>query len=188
MRVATLVIGLILVIGLFIQSVLISGLSDMANDEDTGTAAAVGVLMALIWVFGCALVIPAPRVAMILFALAGVVGFAASGNFPDLAFWGGVSFVLALFSLLGWRGKRKTDRREEERDALIRKAAGAQLMTAQSTAFMAQGMSSGRMESSQPPVPAAIPAARTCELCGASNGEAARFCANCGQSFAAGTT
>lgn len=111
----------------------------MANDEDTGTAAAVGVLMALIWIFGCALVIPLPRVAMILFALAGVFGFAASGNFPDLAFWGGVSFVLALFSLLGWRGKRKTDRREEERDALIRKAAGAQLMTAQSTAFMARG-------------------------------------------------
>jgi len=86
MRVATLVIGLILVIGLFIQSLLISGLSDMANNEDTGAAAAVGILMALVWIFGCALVIPFPRVAMVLFSLAGVLGFAASGDFPDLAY------------------------------------------------------------------------------------------------------
>lgn len=181
MRVATLIIGLMLVIGLFLQSVLVGGLSEVAGDDDSSSAAAVGVLMALMWIFGCALVIPLPRLAMIIFGLAGVLGFAVSGTFPDLGVWGGISLVLALFSYFGWRGKRKADRRERERDALIRQAAGAQLMTAQSTAYMAEGLGGGRFDTA--PTPAAIPATRTCGSCGGSSAPSARFCADCGQSF-----
>ncbi len=173
MRVATLIIGLMLVLGLFFQSVLVGGLSEVAGDENSSSAAAVGVLMALIWICGCALVIPLPRIAGSLFVLAGVLGFAASAEFPDLGVWGGISMVLALFSFLGWRGKRKSDRRERERDELIRQAAGAQLVTAQSTAYLAQGMSNVAPK-------AVAVATHVCPSCGEGNPATARFCARCG--------
>jgi hypothetical protein len=173
MRVATLIVGLVLVLGLFFQSLLVGGLSDVAGDEGSSSAAAVGVLMALIWIFGCALVIPLPRVAMALFILAGVLGFAASSEFPDLGAWGGISLMLALFSFFGWRGKRKADRRERERDELIRQAAGAQLVTAQSTAYLAQGIKHVASKAVNGPT-------RMCAACGEDIPATARFCASCG--------
>jgi hypothetical protein len=180
MRIATLIIGLVLVFGLFLQSVLVGGLSEAAGEEDSSAAAAVGVLMALIWIFGCALVIPLPRVAMILFALAGVFGIAASGSFPDLAFWGAVSLVLALFSFFGWRGKRKADRKERERDELLRRATRAQAVTAGATAHVASNF----------PVvqPQAIGSTsyHACPSCGAGNPAGARFCSDCGSPLALG--
>ena len=173
MRVATLIIGLMLVLGLFIQSALVGGLSEMAGDEGSSSAAAVGVLMALIWIFGCALVIPFPRIALGLFVLAGVLGFAASSEFPDLGAWGGISMVLALFSFFGWRGQRKADRRERERDELIRQATSAQLVTARSTSYLAQGISGA--------APKAVAGSnRFCESCGEGIPNTARFCASCG--------
>jgi hypothetical protein len=124
MRIAVLIIGLVLSVGLFIQSVLVAGLSDAANDEASQSAGAVGVLMALLWVVACGLVIPVPIASVVLFVLAGLAGFAASGEFTDLAYWGGVSLVLAAFSFLGHRGKRKQQRKEDERDELMRRMAG----------------------------------------------------------------
>lgn len=44
MRIAVLVIGLVLTFGLFIQAFVIFGLSDIADDEDTGAAGAIGIL------------------------------------------------------------------------------------------------------------------------------------------------
>ena len=102
MRVATLIIGLMLVLGLFFQSVLVGGLSEVAGDENSSSAAAVGVLMALIWIFGCALVIPLPRIAGILFVLAGVLGFAASVEFPDLGVW--AAFPWSSLCSASWAG------------------------------------------------------------------------------------
>ena len=180
MRIATLVIGLVLVIGLFLQSVVVGGLSEAAGNDESSSAAAVGVLMALLWVFGCALVIPLPRVAMVLFALAGVCGLAAAANFPDLAIWGVISLVLALFSFFGWRGKRTADRRERERDELLRRATQSQVVAAGATSHLAGAISPAR------PQPVG-PATNTgCPRCGAANPAGSRFCANCGASLATG--
>ena len=182
MRIATLIIGLVLVVGMFLQSAVVGGLSEAAGDQGSSSAAAVGVLMSLIWVFGCALVIPLPRIAMALFALAGALGFAAAAEFPDLGIWGVISLVLALFSFFGWRGKRRADRRERERDDLVRRAAQAQLATAGATSFMARGLGAA----SAPALgPAAGPA---CRACGAGSATGSRFCGTCGTALVAAAT
>jgi hypothetical protein len=110
MRIAVLIIGLLLGVVLFLQTLLVYGLSDAANDESTTAAGAIGVFMALLWLAACAFVIPFPLVSIIAFGLAGMAGLAVSGDFPDLAIWGVISFVLGGLSLIGWRGKVKADR------------------------------------------------------------------------------
>jgi hypothetical protein len=125
-RIAVLIIGLVLSFGLFLQAFVIFGLSDAVNRTDTQQAGAVGVVMALLWLVSCGLVIPLPRVSMVLFALAGLLGFLAAGAYPDLAFWGGASEILAVFCYFGYRGKRSDQRIEAERDALLRQAVATQ--------------------------------------------------------------
>ncbi len=116
MRIAVMIIGLLLGALMFVQTFLVTALSNAANDEASSQAGAVGLLMALLWLVACAVVIPLPRVAMGIFVVAGLLGFAASGGFPDLAFWGGVSLFLAVLSFFGWRGKRRADLKERLRD------------------------------------------------------------------------
>jgi len=116
MRIAVLILGLLLGAVMFLQTFLANVLGSATDDEGVTTAASVGLFMALLWLVACALVIPAPLVAVGIFVLAGILGFAASGEFPDLAVWGGVSIVLAFFSFLGWRGKRRGDIKERLRD------------------------------------------------------------------------
>lgn len=123
MRIAVLILGLILGAVMFLQSVTVAGLSGIAEDEDANSAAAVGILMALVWLVSCAVVIPLPRVAIVLFLVAAALGFAASGAFPDLAAWGGASIFLAVLSFFGWRGKRKADIKERTRDDWMRQMA-----------------------------------------------------------------
>jgi hypothetical protein len=167
MRIAVLVIGLMLTIGLFIQAFVIAGLSDMANDEDTGAAAAIGILMALMWLVSCGLVLPLPRVSMILFIIAGALGFLAASDYPDLAFWGGISLVLALFSYFGYRGKRTSDARQEEQAALVRQASllmGLQVAGGAPAQFAPQ------------PIASHI----TCPQCGGDVPLSAQFCPSCG--------
>ncbi len=122
MRIAVLIIGLVLTLGLFIQAFVIFGLSDAINQQNTEQAGAIGVLMAFMWLVSCGLVLPLPRLSMVLFVVAGLLGFAAAGDYPDLAVWGGISLVLAVFCYFGYRGKRKADRRLEAQDELVRQA------------------------------------------------------------------
>jgi len=117
-RIATLIIGLLLGAILFIQSLLIAALSDAANTEHDGSDGATGLLMALLWLVACGLVIPAPRIAMLLFVASGIGGLAAAGplDFPDLAYWGVVSLVLSAFAYLGYRGKRNHQIKERGKE------------------------------------------------------------------------
>lgn len=126
MRIAVLILGLLLGLLMFLQTLFVYGLSDALNDEASAQASAIGVVMALLWLVACAFVLPFPLVSVVAFAIAGLFGFAASGEFPDLAIWGGISVVLAVMSIFGWRGKRKQDRevraekaRQAERDAML---------------------------------------------------------------------
>ena len=70
MRLAVLIIGLLLGLLMFLQTFIVYGLSDVVNDETNNEAAAIGVLMALLWLVACALVIAFPMVSVILFGLA----------------------------------------------------------------------------------------------------------------------
>ena len=135
MRITVLILGLLLGLLMFIQTMLVYGLSSAGNDEASAQAGAVGVLMALLWLVACAFVLPFPLVSVIAFVLAGLFGFAASGEFADLGYWGGASLVLAVLAFLGWRGKRKQDRearaekaRQADRDRMLE-----QMMTQRAT-------------------------------------------------------
>jgi hypothetical protein len=123
MRYAVLILGLILGAFMFMQAGLIAVLSGATGDTATNTAGGGGIIMALLWLVACALVIALPLVSAGVFALAGVVGFSMSPNFPDLAYWGGASLVLAALSLIGWYTKRRGSRAEAARHAELLAAA-----------------------------------------------------------------
>lgn len=117
MRVTVLILGLLLGVVMFLQTMLVYGLSNAVDDTNSASAGAVGVLMALMWLVACAFVMPLPMVSVIVFAIASLFGFAAAGEFPDLGIWGGISLVLAVLSFFGWRGKRKDTRERQEEKA-----------------------------------------------------------------------
>jgi hypothetical protein len=175
MRIAVLIMGLLLGLLMFLQTLAAYVLSDAINDDKSSEAAAVGILMALLWLGACALVIGFPRVSIVLFVSAGVLGFAASGDFPDLGIWGGVSLVLAGMSYLGHRGKRKQQAKERERDEMIRQGALAQQQ-------LAQQFASSQQQSFNP-----MTQERSCYQCGAANNSGARYCGNCGAALISAT-
>ena len=116
MRIAVLILGLVLGVAMFFQTWLVYALSGLSSKpNEIGTSATMGLLMAILWLIGVAAVIGAPLVSVIAFAFAGVIGIAMSANFPDLAVWGAVSFILAVLSLIGWRQKRRDAKREAAR-------------------------------------------------------------------------
>ena len=124
MRVAVMILGLVLGALMFVQAFLVYALSGVARDAGSGQSGAVGLFMALLWLVASTLVIAAPLVSAIVFAVAGVLGFAASNNFLILGIWGGLSKVLAVLSIIGWITKRRAIRQEAARhDQLL--AAGA---------------------------------------------------------------
>jgi hypothetical protein len=170
MRIATLILGLVLCVGLFIQSLLIFGLSGAIDDEASAAAGALGLLAAFLWLIAAVLVIPAPRGSLALFLLAAVACFAGANNFPDLSFWGAISLGLAVFAFFGWRGKRKAD---SERRLLL---AAAQSQRA--LAGMVTGAEAPVARLSTPRPLALAP--KTCLSCGSPNAPDARFCPECG--------
>lgn len=170
MRVTVLIIGLLLGAIMFLQTFLVNVLGQAGNDENVEQAAAVGVFMSLLWLIACAFVVPLPMVSVVLFVAASIFGFAASGEFPDLGIWGGVSAALGVLSFLGWRGKRKERRtfmlekaRQDERDARMETLLQQQARTQQAA--------------SQFP----------CPSCGGMNGTGTRFCGGCGTALGAPT-
>lgn len=173
MRIAVLIIGLLLGLLMFLQTFAVYVLSDVADQDKATGAAAIGIVMALMWLVACALVIGFPMVSVVLFALAGLLGLAASGEFPDLAYWGGVSFILALMSFFGWRGKRKERRqwtierqRQEDRDARLE-------------GLLQEQAARRRSESIEPQAQPQAPL-RQCPSCGHINSVGSKFCAECG--------
>ena len=94
MRIAVLIIALCLtmIVGLQSCAVMVGG--SMIADDDLAGGGALGILLSLVFVLGAALAMGLPRVSMVLFGLAALIGFiAASTGFSDMAIWGGVSAV-----------------------------------------------------------------------------------------------
>jgi hypothetical protein len=155
MRIAILILGLILGAFMFFQTFLVYALSGVARDSGTGAAGAIGLFMALLWLVACALVIPIPLVSAVVFAVAGVLGFAMSSDFPDLAYWGGASIILAVLSVIGWFTKRRGTRRQEAREAQRH----AELVAS---------------------VSRSAPASVSCPSCGTWNTQGTKYCSECG--------
>jgi hypothetical protein len=116
-RIATMILSLILMLLLGAQSCAASLGGAALKREGIEQGGAVGVLMTLLFLVGGAFALAFPLVSMLAFFFAGVFGLAggASTPFTDLTVWGVVSLVLAVFSYLGWREKRKRRREEAAR-------------------------------------------------------------------------
>lgn len=166
MRVTVLIAGLLLGAVMFLQTFLVSALGSAAQDQGSEQAGSIGLIMSFLWLAACAFVLPVPMVSVVLFTLAGLMGFAASGDFSDLAVWGGISLVLAVLSFLGWMGKRKERRRfkvEREQQA-ARDARVETLLRQQAQSNVATAV---------------------CPSCNRTNPAGTRFCGNCGKALAA---
>ena len=186
MRIAVLILGLLLGLLMFFQTFVVYALSGAASQQSMSEAGAVGLLMAVLWLIACALVIPIPLVSTIVFLVAGLLGVAAAGSskFSDLSIWGGISFILAVLSFIGWVGKRRGERRAEQRhQELLAAARGGSLnspnFTQPLTMSTAQGSPAAAGIVNQPLGQVVGP---YCTNCGTQNPVAARFCANCGAS------
>lgn len=166
MRVTVLIIGLLLGAVMFVQTFLVNLLGQAGDQQGVEQAGAVGLMMSLLWLIACAFVLPLPFVSVVMFLISGVVGFASSAEFPDLAVWGGISLVLAALSFFGWLGKRKERRqfkieraRQEERDA--------------------------RMETILHQQSRTVAPETICPSCNRTNAAGTRFCGNCGTALSA---
>jgi hypothetical protein len=120
-RVATLVIGLVLMLGVFVQSLAAAAGGSLLEDKEMQDAAAYGILVSLGYLIGSATVLALPRFAMWTFVVAAAIGILAGATtvFKDLIVWGIVALILGL---MAWRGsleKRKKDAEDKAgREAL----------------------------------------------------------------------
>ncbi|RVG23667.1 hypothetical protein [Sinorhizobium meliloti] len=69
----------------------------------------VGILVGLFYFIGGAFAFGLPAVAMVVLALAGLLGFAAasSGSFSDMMVWAVIALILAVGAFFSWRSGRK---------------------------------------------------------------------------------
>ena len=116
MRIAVLIIALILGFIVGLQSCTVAGLSGIAQDETTGQAAAMGGLVALLFIIGAAFSLSLPKISVSAFGLAAVSAFGAStlGRFEDMQVWGIVAVVLGVMSYFGVRELRKKEQPKSE--------------------------------------------------------------------------
>lgn len=114
MRIATMILGLILMVIVGLQSCAVSFGGSIAGQQRAEEGGAVGILVALLFLIGSAFALVFPLVSLAAFLVAGLfaLGAGATTPFTDLTIWGWVSLVLAVLSFFGWREKRK--RRQEE--------------------------------------------------------------------------
>ncbi len=119
MRIATAIISSLMSVLVFFQTMLVGGLSEVAGDEAAGSAAAIGLLGSLIVLLSGALVISFPRASMIMFVIAAIAFFSGASSFPDLGVYGFFTSGFALMSFIGWRGKRKSDAKKRDQEALM---------------------------------------------------------------------
>ncbi len=103
------IISLVLMFIVAIQSLVVMAGSSMLEDQATSDAAAIGILLALLFLIGGAFVLGLPLVGLIVFTLAGLLGILAgsTSSFTDLTYWGIVALVLATLSYFGMREKRR---------------------------------------------------------------------------------
>lgn len=125
MRIATLIIGLVLMLGVFLQSLIAAAGGSLAADKRLQDAAAWGILVALGFLVASALVVAKPRFSIWTFAVSALIGILAGTTTPfkDLTVWGAAALVLALLS---WRGsveKRHKDAAIAQRHAELLNAA-----------------------------------------------------------------
>ena len=113
MKIATGIIGLMIGLLVLVQSCTATTAARFAGREELIQAGSVGVLAAFLTFVAGAFAFGLPFVAMVLFIIAGLLGFLASGAFTDMAIWGTVDMILALMAFFAWRSARKAKQAPE---------------------------------------------------------------------------
>jgi hypothetical protein len=111
MRIAVTIISLALMLVVFLQSCAASVGGSLGEDESLSGAGALGFLVGLLYLLGGAFALGLPRVSIIVFAIAALIGVltGATTDFRDLIIWGVVAAILALMSLRAYRTKLRDD-------------------------------------------------------------------------------
>lgn len=108
MKIALGIIGIMIGILVLLQSCTIGTASHLVGDAATSDAGALGFLAGLLLFVGGAFAFGLPIVSTVTFALAALIAFAGSSEFPDLKVWGFIALAMAVTAFLTWRsGKRK---------------------------------------------------------------------------------
>ncbi len=109
MRIATLILGLALLVIVGLQSCAVYLGESVTNEPVKTQGGVAGLAVAFFYLIGAAFALPFPLVSVIAFLLAALMGFSggSTSDFGDLTIWGFVSLVLAALSFFGWREKRK---------------------------------------------------------------------------------
>lgn len=99
------IISLFLTLIVGLQSCALFAGGGMTQNQSVAGGGAAGVLVAFLFVLGGAFAMGLPRVSMVMFAIAGLIGLGvgASGVFPDLTIWGVVALALAAMAYFGHR-------------------------------------------------------------------------------------
>ena len=97
MRVATLILGLVLMVLLDLQSCAATVGDAIANTPTSQQGGSLGIFMAALFLIGAAFALYLPLVSFVSFLIAGLVGLLAgsSTSFADLTIWGIASLILA---------------------------------------------------------------------------------------------
>ena len=101
MKIAIGIIAILLSFAIGFQSCAVGLGGSLTSDQKTTEAAALGVLVALLFIIGGAFAFAKPKVSRVVFIIAAVCAFAAAsspGSFKDMIFWGVASSIFAVMS------------------------------------------------------------------------------------------
>ncbi len=107
MKIAIGIIGIAFSILMFIQAFLGFGLASLAEDSGLRIASSFGVGASVFMFLGGALSFGVPKLAGYSYLLSAVFAFSKSTDFPDLAIWAALAFILGLASLFIGRKERR---------------------------------------------------------------------------------
>lgn len=108
MKIALGIIGIMLGILVLLQSCTVGTASHMIGNEAASEAGALGLLAGLLFFIAGAFAFGLPMVSAVVFAIAALIAFGGSSEFPDLQIWGFVALAMAALAFFAWRsGRRK---------------------------------------------------------------------------------
>lgn len=107
MKIAAGIIGLLLGLLVLLQSCTVATTASLGGNAAIGEAGSVGIIVALLFFIGGAFAFGLPIVSVVVFALAAALAFLVSGEFGDMATWGGAGIILAVLSFFGRRSDKK---------------------------------------------------------------------------------
>lgn len=119
MRITVLILALVLMIPMAMQSLAAYSLARLTGDENLIAVCFLGLVVALLWVIGAAIVLPAPRASAVVFGLAMAIAYLISGIYGDMLIWGTISLALMIMAYMGHRQKAREDRRRADLEAVL---------------------------------------------------------------------